>query len=376
MAAKKKDPKVSEPEVDPEPEVVVADVGDEVADNPPEDAPDEQGDVEAALPPEPERRGLSLTVLLGVALVIALAAGVAQLYRTGWLSVGRQDQIPQLEQTIAQLEARVQDMTAGSDAAIARLTELSARLDEMAASQDDLAGLRAGLETVSSGMTDLAGRISDLENRPAADNGASGAAVAAYEQELAAMREMLAVELEAISATQTRALAEQERAAQQGQSALISAMIDRLGHAVDTGAPLVAHLAQLETHGIVIPPLLNSHADGVASVAGLRADFPAVARAAIEHDIRSQAEVGDMGRVEAFFRVQLGARSLQPKDGNSADAVLSRAEAALNIGDLGGTLDKLAGLARPWASELEKWAARASEHVAVAEAVREIGSNG
>jgi len=57
--------------------------------------------------------------------------------------------------------------------------------------------------------------------------------------------------------------------------------------------------------------------------------------------------------------VQTGVRSLEPREGNDPDAVLSRAEAAVRAGDLGAALDEITALPDPGQAALADWAATA-----------------
>jgi len=94
---------------------------------------------------------------------------------------------------------------------------------------------------------------------------------------------------------------------------------------------------------------------GVATLAGLQNTFPDDARTALNAAIRAQAEAGQTDRFTAFLRTQLGARSLEPKDGDDADAVLSRAQAALKSGDVAGALSELESLPEAAKSEMAGW---------------------
>ena len=97
--------------------------------------------------------------------------------------------------------------------------------------------------------------------------------------------------------------------------------------------------------------------DGVPTQAELEADFPDAARAALA---AVRAETGDLpGSVGDFFRTQLGIRSLEPREGDDADAILSRADAAVSEGRLDAALSEIAGLPEVAQSALSDWTARA-----------------
>ena len=60
-----------------------------------------------------------------------------------------------------------------------------------------------------------------------------------------------------------------------------------------------------------------------------------------------------------FARSLLGARSIEPREGDSADAVLSRAEAALRDGDLQTALTEIEALPPEARAVMDEWVARA-----------------
>jgi hypothetical protein len=76
--------------------------------------------------------------------------------------------------------------------------------------------------------------------------------------------------------------------------------------------------------------------------------------------------------VGAFLRAQLGVRSLEPREGDDADAILSRAEAALAEGRLGDALAEIETLPEGARAAMSGWAAEATarrDALAAAEAL-------
>ncbi|MCP4819359.1 MAG: hypothetical protein GY883_09225, partial [Shimia sp.] len=65
---------------------------------------------------------------------------------------------------------------------------------------------------------------------------------------------------------------------------------------------------------------------------------------------------------------QLGARSVEAKEGGSTDAILSRAEAALRGGQLATALVELEGLADAPKSVIADWRAQAETRLAATQA--------
>lgn len=86
-----------------------------------------------------------------------------------------------------------------------------------------------------------------------------------------------------------------------------------------------------------------------------------------------------MDRVSAFFRTQLGTRSLEPKEGDDPDAILSRAEAALKAGQLDTALAELAAMPEAGQPALAPWIASANARrdalAAATELSQQLNSN-
>jgi len=218
----------------------------------------------------------------------------------------------------------------------------------------------------------LARRLGDLENRPIPDIGASSEAVAAYERELAAMRMMFEAELVRIEAAQKYVDITETNAAERAKIAIKRAALVRVQSALDSGAPFVKDLTVLKDAGVEVPgDLMALSRVGVASLAELQLEFPAAARVALNAAVRDDVAAGRQSRLSGFLRTQLGARSLEPRQGNDPDAILSRAEAALRARDLGQSLGELELLPAAGTEQMAGWMdkARARQQAAAAVAV-------
>jgi hypothetical protein len=134
---------------------------------------------------------------------------------------------------------------------------------------------------------------------------------------------------------------------------------------VETGAPFATAVAALTAAGVAVPEALATQAEGgVPTLAALRATFPDAARAALDDSLRAEAGGGTWDRLGAFLRSQTGARSLTPREGGDPDAILSRAEAAVQAGDLSAALAELSALPEAGKAALADWTARAGARVA------------
>jgi hypothetical protein len=91
----------------------------------------------------------------------------------------------------------------------------------------------------------------------------------------------------------------------------------------------------------------------------IQADFPKNARLALASS-RSEGEqpASTAGRLSAFFKAQTGARSVTPREGSDADAVLSRVEAAVKSGNLTDAMAELEILPEVGRAAMSEWTAQ------------------
>ena len=142
------------------------------------------------------------------------------------------------------------------------------------------------------------------------------------------------------------------------------ATITRIRTALDTGGGFTTELAELETLGVTVPGALSRSADhGVATLTDLQTSFPAAARAALDAARAEAAKNGETGGFTAFLRTQLGARSLEPREGDDPDAVLSRAEAALREGRLNDVLAEVETLPELGRAEMSAWSGQVARRI-------------
>ncbi len=283
-----------------------------------------------------------IPLLLGGAVAGVIGFGIAQyLGNNSWpfpkdtsLTDRLSEQVVAQNNQIDALEARIAELAQASEGVVGvEITDaLAARQDAGDQTDQGLADELAALDT----------RLGDVENRPVPDVGATAQAVATYERELAAMRLMFERELQRVEDAQTEAIEAQGVAAVRAENVAEAAAMAKIENALSDGTPFADALSELSTLGVEIPAALSTVAgDGVASLVQLQGDFPEAARTVLIAANQAEADAGTTSGLAAFIRTQLGARSLQPKDGDSADAVLSRAEAALRNADITGALAEL-----------------------------------
>ena len=167
--------------------------------------------------------------------------------------------------------------------------------------------------------------------------------------------EALQAELVAVS---TRLETEAHDAAARAVAAQASSILTRVNGAIASGEPFPDLLAELgQTHGIAVPDALAElAATGAPNIEELLETYPGFARAAIAASVRQEVEDGTISRFGGFMRTQFGARSLEPREGDDTDAILSRVEGALRNGDVSGSLAQLDSLSGDAAVIMSEWA--------------------
>ena len=250
------------------------------------------------------------------------------------------------------LAAQAQQLSALDEA----IQQLRAAPAVAAATPEDLQSLR---DQVAAQATEL----QRLAQRPAIDAGAADRLNAlAADAEAATARINAAVEqaearLRDAEAKGADLAAAAEDAARRARAATAAAAI---GAAIETGAPRTAALAQLQEAGVEPPAALA--VEEVPTLDQLATEYPPAARAAVRAALAADAVEGKGSVIGNFLRAQTGARSVAPRDGSDADAVLSRAGAAVQRGDIDEALDELAALPDAARPAMETWIARALAH--------------
>lgn len=325
--------------------------------------------------PQPQSRGM-LPLLLGGILAGLIGFGAAYyatsagiMSDTADLEILRRDTEERLSEQsdrIAALSEQVGTVPEAPD-----MTGLEAAVDDLTSRIDGLAGR---VEDHDARLEELSSKVSQLESRPIVE-AASDAAVEAYEAELKKLQDAMAAQRAEIEAMTEEARALESKAEDTAQATLRRAALSRIQTALDSGGSFAAPLAELEEAGVEAPEILSQTAEtGVATLAELQAQFPDAARQALAAAREAAADAGETGGWQAFLETQLGVRSLEPREGNDPDAILSRAEAATRDGRLQDALAEIEALPEAARAELSNWseqAARRLEAVAAAQKLSE-----
>ncbi|WP_422030073.1 hypothetical protein [Roseovarius sp.] len=250
--------------------------------------------------------------------------------------------------------------------------DLSALEQGQAELQDTLTTLSDRLAETRESVSALSARLDEVESRPLTE-GASEAATAAYEAELKKLQDAMAAQRAEIEQMVARAEDMETEAATTAQATLKRAALSRILTALDAGGGYADALADLQETGMEVPePLTRSADSGVATLPELQESFPDAARAALAAARNASAEAGESGGLSAFIRTQLGARSLEPREGDDPDAILSRAEAATNAGRLTDALAEIEALPEVARAELSDWAGQAARRLEAVAAAQQL----
>lgn len=235
-----------------------------------------------------------------------------------------------------------------------------------------IAELSSTIDRQTSTLSILEGRLAQVEARPPVFSGdaseETGALIAhmrtALETQRAEIDALANAAQESLKAAEAQATQLRENTQTAANVAIGRAALARLMAAMDAGGPFAQSLSDLaEATNQPMPEALTSQADtGVPTLVELRQSFPDAARAALAATARADLddEAGLSERLGAFLKAQTGARSLEPREGGSPDAVLSRAEAALKDNQIEDSIALIDQLPEAGQTEMAEWRKLAS----------------
>ena len=242
------------------------------------------------------------------------------------------------------------------------------------------------LSPIEAKLTSLENRIAALETLPVGQTGADPAlslAVTELQKRVAALDTGLPGDvstqvdaaLQRLAKVEAAASANVEKAATLIAATQRADAVDKLKLAAASGGPFVAELQVLADPDI--PPALTAFATtGMVTIAALQESFPDAARAALLAAHAADPQAGWGQRALDFLKAQSGARPLTPRDGTDAEAVVSRADAAVREARISDALTELAGLDPVAAAPLADWRAQAEQWVAVEAAFTALSAKG
>ena len=302
--------------------------------------------------------------------------------------------IAALEARLAALESRPPDSAV--EGLRNDLAALGESLDRQAAALSERLGLtEERLQKVVRGIEETRQRLADALPEGGAQLDAAlaeildsyGAEIEALREQIAAQsaaREALAARIDALSETAARQLqtarekidALSSAAAEAAQGVDLARSAEKLRAALATGRAYADLLAEIARQGgIDIPEALQQGAaTGIPPLMQLQTDFPAAARAGLKASIRASAGDGLTARLGAFLKSQVAARSLEEREGDDPDAILSRAEAALKRGALDRAVDLVRSLPPAGVAAMSEWLAAAESRLEAEAAMETLGN--
>lgn len=370
-----------------------------------------------APPPVQVRRGIGVTgafVTGVVASSLVLAGALVSLpywpadLRVLWRG---EPAAPPPPAPAVDLQAVRADAAAAANTAVEAVRrDLAAKLDDLERRVRALAATAAErpAATPDPAIAELRGKIAALENRPAATAPsappvAAGASSADQEKELATLKLEIATLRSALQTLdqsvagqrdQARALTDavdkarsevgarsagEQKALSTARASAVIGVAARLGASIEAGlplgtelgllAPLVQGDARLGEAAAALQPYAQK---GVASRASLLADFPAVAKAALADDLADDS-FGErlLGKLRGLVSLR---RVGADVEGDTTEAKLARAEAALEAGDLATAVDLVKTLPPQAQRATAAWLSRAEAHLAAKRAVDQLAA--
>ncbi|TMJ24567.1 MAG: hypothetical protein E6G95_18090, partial [Alphaproteobacteria bacterium] len=280
--------------------------------------------------------------------------------------------------------------TAALDAA---RRELGARLDDLdkrvrAAATTAAQAVPADNRSAAAdpAIAELRRKLEALENRPApeADTSSLKSEIVALRAALQSLDQAVAGQKasvdKAAEAAKASVSGEQKAIAAARGSAVIG-IAARLSAALVAGQPFAADLTLLQPLaqgdaklGEPIAALQPPAAKGVTSRAALSASFPAMAKAAMADDLADDSFWQRLlGKLKSVVSLR---RTGADVPGDSAEAKLARAEAALQAGDLAKAVELVKSLPTQTSRATTDWLARAEAHLAAQRAVDQLAAQG
>lgn len=355
-------------------EVLEADAIDIAEETEGQDAPHEAGEpspvVEAA--PVIVKRAGFFPMVFGGIIAAGLGYGVAQYVPLSTFGIS----LPASERETA-IDTQFKTLTdqvAALQGTIESTPDAPDFSADIKATQDAVSSVKSEL---SDGLAAVNAKIIEIEKRPIA-SGDAAVAVAAYEAELEAMQARItSVADEAtakIASAEAKASELEQNASLVSNAALARAALMRVETAVARGGVFDEALADFaEMSGSDIPAALQQASiSGIATLPELQSAFPDAARAALAASRKENASGDALGRVGAFLKTQVNARSLTPRDGADPDAVLSRVEAALRDDRLEVALTEIAGLPETGQEALAAWTSSAQARLDAVSALQAL----
>ncbi|WBU53532.1 COG4223 family protein [Paracoccus sp. SCSIO 75233] len=283
----------------------------------------------------------------------------------------------------------IADMPEGADTTTGMQAALQAQADKIAALEAALADRPASAEQATNAAeepqasADLMAELNSLREQLSAQREEIAALTDRPQinpqdveqiRQLAAGAESVKAEIDAVaSQAQEQLAAVQSEADAATQRAQAVASVAAIGAALERGGSPEEAVQQLEEAGIDVPEPLA--VGDLPTLDQIQTEYDAASRAALRASLEeTSGEGGAIGAVGTFLRMQTGARSVEPREGDDPDAVLSRAGAFVAKGELTIALDELSALPPAGQDAIADWKARAEAYIAAQTALNDVAT--
>ncbi|REJ70930.1 MAG: hypothetical protein DWQ15_03460 [Proteobacteria bacterium] len=357
-----KDEKAVEPNDDQtnniEDAVVVEDLQEAVSDAPAEDA---VADAVEAIETERKSSGVLPLVVAGF-ICAGLGFGAAILSQPS-------NPIWPVHPDMAQFRDETTGQITGIDT---RLNALAGRLIDVDQRpvgdvfQSDLDELTTGFDQrfleIASQLENFDKRLAALE-KSTIESAIPDELVAQYQDEVKRLKETLEAQRESLQQFMSETAETANEVTQRAKDTVARGILAQIRAAIDAGGPFDSAIKEFDEQvGEVLPNQLRSLAEeGVQTYQELRDSFAEAARSALNAARDELNESEGFAGIGNYLRKQFQARSVKPKAGDDADAVLSRAEQALRENDLNGALNELDALPDAARDQMQPWIDQARE---------------
>jgi Uncharacterized protein conserved in bacteria len=308
------------------------------------------------------KRGGFVPMVLGGVICVALGYGAANFLKPeGWPFPGTNTE--ELVQEITALKAQLAEMQSASEAQVKAQASAQDALRSVLEQKISEMDKSAEIASLSDRLKGFEDRVTQIEARPVAEAIVSPEATAAYERQLAQMQDLLNSEIARLEEAKDKAVAEENAA----RAATAKARLQTL---VDAGEPFAEALTDI---GGDVPQALQDAAQtGIPSVTELQESYAEAARKALVAASRAAYEAGEESWFQTVLRTQIGLRSTKPKEGDDADAILSRAEQSVRDGMFAKAIETLGALPEAGKAEMQPWIAEAQKRVDAMTALDEV----
>ena len=357
-----KDEKAVEPNDDQtdniEDAVVVEDLQEAVSDAPAEDAV-----ADAVETIETERKSSGVLPLVVAGFICAgLGFGAAILSQPS-------NPIWPVHPDMAQFRDETTGQITGIDTRLNALEGRVTDVDQRAVGdvfQSDLDELTTGYDKR---FSEIASQLENFDKRLAAlekstiESAIPDELVAQYQDEVKRLKETLEAQRESLQQFMSETAETANEVTQRAKDTVARGILAQIRAAIDAGGPFDTAIQEFDEQvGQALPNQLRSLAEeGVQTYQELRDSFAEAARSALNAARDELNESEGFTGIGNYLRKQFQARSVTPKTGDDADAVLSRAEQALRENDLNGALNELDALPNAARDQMQPWIDQARE---------------